>query len=185
MLIVAVSVCVLEIYSTFGALPFWARPVIGVYRWIAPLRSVNNYGLFAVMTPDRPEIVMEGSNDGREWKEYAFRYKPGALNRPPPFIAPHQPHLDWQMWFAALGDVRQNRWFLSFCQRLLQGSPEVLGLLDKNPFPSTPPKYIRARLYDYQFTTRDERAQTGNWWKREFKGEYLPAISLEILKRSQ
>ena len=86
------------------------------------------------------------------------------------------------MWFAALGNVRQNPWFVNFCLRLLQGSPEVLALLEKNPFPDQPPNYIRARVYRYQFTTREERRRTGAWWKRELKGEYLPPISLEMLK---
>jgi hypothetical protein len=89
------------------------------------------------------------------------------------------------MWFAALGDVRSNPWFVNFCFRLLEGSPEVVSLLETNPFPNAPPKYIRARLYDYTFTTREERQRTGDWWKRELKGEYLPAISLEMLKNPQ
>jgi hypothetical protein len=141
--------------------------------------------LFAVMTPDRPEIVVEGSKDGRDWKEYSFRYKPGALNRRPRWVAPHQPRLDWQMWFAALGDARSNPWFVSFCLRLLQGSESTLALMEGNPFSGEPPKFVRARLYDYRFTTREERARTGNWWKRELKGEYLPAVSLEMLRRGE
>jgi predicted DCC family thiol-disulfide oxidoreductase YuxK len=179
------SISLMEIVAAFGALPFWSRSVVAMYRWVSPLRSINSYGLFAVMTPDRPEIIVEGSNDGSEWKEYLFRYKPGPLNRRPPFVAPHQPRLDWQMWFAALSDVRENGWFVNFCARLLQGSPEVIALLEENPFPTGPPKFIRARLYDYQFTTREERRRTGNWWKRELKREYLPAISLEMLQRAQ
>lgn len=173
------------IFSSFGALIFWSKPVVATYRWIAPFRSINSYGLFAVMTPDRPEIIIEGSADVREWKPYFFRHKPGALDRRPTFVAPHQPRLDWQMWFAALSDPRDNPWFLKFCLRLLQGSPEVLALLDTDPFPTAPPKYIRARLYDYHFTTRAERRRTGDWWKRELKGEYLPSISLEMLERSR
>jgi hypothetical protein len=179
------SICLIQIIGAVGARPFWSEPVLRAYRWISPLRSVNSYGLFAVMTADRPEIIVEGSNDQREWKEYSFRDKPGALNRRPTFVAPLQPRLDWQMWFAALGDVRSNPWFVNFCVRLLEGSPEVVSLLETNPFPNAPPKYIRARLYDYTFTTREERQRTGNWWKRELKGEYLPAISLEMLKNPQ
>lgn len=86
------------------------------------------------------------------------------------------------MWFAALGDARSNPWFVNFCVRLLQGSPEVLSLMEENPFPAAPPKYIRARLYDYKFTTREERKGGGNWWKRELKGEYLPPISLDMFE---
>ena len=179
--VIAVFAIVLSmslILSALGA----SLPMMAVYRWLAPFGSFNRYGLFAVMTPDRPEIIVEGSNDRVEWKEYSFRYKPGALNRRPPFVAPHQPRLDWQMWFAALGDARSNPWFVNFCVRLLQGSPEVLALMDKNPFPTAPPKYIRARLYDYKFTTHEERRLTGNWWKCELKGEYLPPISLDMLE---
>jgi hypothetical protein len=82
------------------------------------------------------------------------------------------------MWFAALGDVRENRWFVSFLVRLLQGSAEVLALMEKNPFPESPPKYIRASLYDYQFTDAETRRATGQWWRREYKTEYCPPLSL-------
>jgi predicted DCC family thiol-disulfide oxidoreductase YuxK len=153
-------------------------PVLTASRWLQPLRSFNSYGLFAVMTTSRPEIIIEGSDDGEKWKAYEFKYKPGELNRRPRFVEPHQPRLDWQMWFAALGDVRQNPWFVNFCVRLLQGSPEVLSLLKQNPFSNAPPRYIRAVVYEYQFTDSVTRKQTGNWWRREFKGIYLPPITL-------
>jgi predicted DCC family thiol-disulfide oxidoreductase YuxK len=177
------SVSAVQLWSPFGRLPGWLSPVAHVYQWLSPFRSINSYGLFAVMTKDRPEIIVEGSNDGREWNAYEFPHKPGDLQRRPAFVAPHQPRLDWQMWFAALGNVRQNPWFVNFCVRLLQGSPEVLALLEKNPFPDQPPKYIRARVYDYRFTSREERGRTGAWWKRELKGDYLPPISLEMLQQ--
>ena len=162
----------------FGMRPGWLFPVAVADEWLAPFRSFNGYGLFAVMTTDRREIIVEGSNDGVNWLPYEFKYKPGGLDRRPAFVAPHQPRLDWQMWFAALGDYRQNPWFANFCERLLQGSPEVLALLGKNPFPNHPPRYIRAEFYDYRFTDFAERRATGDWWKREFVGEYLPPISL-------
>lgn len=139
---------------------------------------VNEYGLFATMTTSRPEISIEGSNDGVEWQEYIFRYKPGPLNRRPPWVAPEQPRLDWQMWFAALETYRENPWLLRFMQRLLQGSPPVIQLLDHDPFAGKPPKLIRAMLYEYRFTTFAERRETGNWWKRELKGTYFPPIGL-------
>jgi hypothetical protein len=82
------------------------------------------------------------------------------------------------MWFAALGDYRQNPWFVNFCVRLLQNSPEVVALLRHNPFPKTPPRYIRALVYEYHFTDFATRLQIGAWWRREQKGEYLPVISL-------
>src|SRR5262249_14638557 len=133
--------------------------------------------LFAVMTTTRPEIIVEGSNDGQTWLPYTFKYKPGDPKRRPQFVAPHQPRLDWQMWFAALGAYRENPWFVNFCVRLLQGSPEVLRLLESNPFPNAPPRYVRAMVYDYRFSNIAERRKEGVWWKREFKGEYLPPVS--------
>jgi hypothetical protein len=153
-------------------------PVAVYLGSIAPLRIINTYGLFAVMTTTRPEIIVEGSNDHITWQPYEFLYKPGPLRRPPPWVAPYQPRLDWQMWFAALGSPRQNLWFYNFAARLLQGSPSVLKLLARNPFPNGPPRYIRALLYDYHFTTFAERRATGNWWRREETGIYLAPVSL-------
>lgn len=147
----------------------------------SPFGVSSSYGLFAVMTTTRPEIIVEGSADGLDWKAYEFKYKAGPLNRRPPWVAPHQPRLDWQMWFAALGNYRGNVWFLNFVARLLQGQPEVLALLAGNPFPNQPPKYIRARVYEYRFTTEAERRATGNWWQRDELGFYLRPVSLESL----
>ncbi|HWC60519.1 MAG TPA: lipase maturation factor family protein, partial [Verrucomicrobiae bacterium] len=152
--------------------------LIAVEQLVAPLETFNGYGLFQVMTTSRPEIIVEGSNDGENWQAYEFKYKPGDLKRRPAFVEPHQPRLDWQMWFAALGNYQNNPWFVNFCARLLQGSPPVLGLLEKNPFPDQPPKYIRALVYEYHFTDAATRKQTGEWWRRDFVGMYLPAISL-------
>ncbi|MBZ5645863.1 MAG: lipase maturation factor family protein [Acidobacteriia bacterium] len=150
---------------------------------VAPLEIVNSYGLFAVMTTSRPEIVIEGSNDNITWSEYEFKYKPGNIYQRPAWIAPHQPRLDWQMWFAALGNYRNNPWILEFEYRLLEGSPGVLRLLKQDPFPSAPPRYIRAQLYQYRFTTWSERRQTGAWWHRELLGAYLPPLSLADFRR--
>lgn len=146
-----------------------------VVSWVAPLRSMNSYGLFAVMTTERPEITVEGSDDGEHWRPYLFRWKAGELDRSPRFVTPHLPRLDWQMWFAALdGDVRHVPWFLSFTKRLLEGSPEVLGLLRENPFPARPPRYVRARLDRYHFTTWGDR----NWWRSEPLGLFCPPLEL-------
>ncbi len=164
-----------QIANTFGLL--WA-PAQLIIRSISPFEIVNSYGLFAVMTTSRPEIVIEGSNDGVTWVPYEFTYKPGDLTRHPAWVAPHQPRLDWQMWFAALGDYRSEPWILRFMARLLQGSPEVLGLLRRNPFPDSPPHFIRAMLYQYRFTTPSEKKASGEWWRRELKGVYVPAVSL-------
>jgi hypothetical protein len=156
----------------------WPRFVVAPLDWVGPFRTINSYGLFAVMTKTRPEIIVEGSQDGLTWREYEFKWKAGDLRRPPGYVAPHQPRLDWQMWFAALQDVRSNPWFVNFLVRLLQGERAVLALLEKNPFPDAPPLYVRARLYEYHFSDPATRAKTGEWWRRELKGEYCPPISL-------
>jgi hypothetical protein len=149
-----------------------------VNNWIRPLHIVNSYGLFAVMTTKRPEIVIEGSLDGETWKAYEFKWKPGGLKRAPEFVAPHQPRLDWQMWFAALGGYWQNRWILQFMTRLLEGAEPVLRLLGTNPFPDTPPRQIRAVVYEYQFTDFSGWRANGAWWRRELKGLYAPVVKL-------
>ncbi|HUA68453.1 MAG TPA: lipase maturation factor family protein, partial [Candidatus Saccharimonadales bacterium] len=176
--VVFVPISLFQIVTIFGARPGWLLPVAVADEWLMPFRTINSYGLFAVMTTERREIIVEGSDDGVKWLPYEFKYKPGDVDRRPVFVAPFQPRLDWQMWFAALGDYQQNPWFVNFCIRLLQGSPEVLNLLAGNPFPEHPPRYIRAEVYDYKFTNLSERRATGAWWKREFIGAYLPAISL-------
>jgi hypothetical protein len=149
-----------------------------VLSTVAPFRTVNSYGLFAVMTTKRNEILLEGSDDGVTWKAYEFDHKPGDLSRRPQFVEPHMPRLDWQMWFAALGRPRQSPWLGVVMNRLLEGGREVTDLLETDPFPDAPPKYIRAEFYEYHFTDFEERDRTGNWWKRTRVGTYLPARSL-------
>jgi Lipase maturation factor len=194
------------IVSAFQMLTFFRVPTPGIVRLvenvIAPLRSINIYGPFAVMTTSRPEIVIEGSNDGENWLAYEFPFKPGDVRRAPPWVEPHQPRLDWQMWFAALhsqtGDPRSllpslrtnpatlfylqnygvDAWFVNFIVRLLEGSPRVLALLEENPFPNAPPRSIRARLYNYHFADVNAPTSTGEWWTREERGLYLPALTL-------
>ena len=156
----------------------WPQPVLQLTRAIAPFRTLNSYGLFRVMTRPRNEIIIEGSNDGVTWLPYEFKWKPGDVKRRPGFIAPHQPRLDWQMWFAALGNYQQNPWFVNFCARLLEGAPDVLALLEQSPFPEKPPRHIRATLCSYRFTDLAERQRSGDWWHRERLGEYMPIISL-------
>jgi len=162
-----------------GLPAYWLAWLTPVHRAVAPFRSVNSYGLFAVMTTRRPEIIVEGSDDGRTWKPYEFRWKPGDPSRRPRFTGLHMPRLDWQMWFAALGNYRQNSWFVNFLLRLLQGSPEVLALLDRNPFPDGPPRYVRAVLYEYHFTDSATRRESGTWWQREPISLYCPIVSLK------
>ena len=153
-------------------------PAESVIRAVGPFEIINTYGLFAVMTTTRPEIIVEGSNDGMTWLPYEFRYKPGDLRRAPVWVQPHQPRLDWQMWFAALGNYQTDPWILNFLARLLEGQPEVLGLLGHNPFPHAPPRYVRALVYDYRFATPAEKRASGDWWKREFVGSYVPPVSV-------
>ena len=150
---------------------------------IGPLLAVNPYGLFAIMTTERPEIVVEGSDDGRDWREYAFRYKPGALSRRPRWNIPHQPRLDWQMWFAALAGPRAEPWFGGFLRRLLENSPPVVALLASNPFPDHPPRFVRATLYRYRFADPREHAASGRWWVREREGPFFPPVRLEDFGR--
>jgi len=144
---------------------------------LAPFEIVNTYGLFAVMTTTRPELVIEGSDDLVNWSEYVFPYKPGPVNRRLPIVAPYQPRLDWQMWFAALGSYQGNTWVGGVVYRLLTGDRAVLGLLDKVPF-SKPPKFIRILSYDYQFTTLEERSRTGAVWNRTLKGIWFGPVSV-------
>jgi hypothetical protein len=141
--------------------------------WIDPLRSVNTYGLFAVMTPTRPEIIIEGSLDGVEWRTYDFKFKPGPLERAPRLVAPFQPRLDWQMWFAALGSYPEELWYQRFCDRLLDGSPAVRALLAKDPFDGRAPRYLRATLYRYRFAPPGQKG----WWVRERLGDYSPVLT--------
>ncbi len=164
-----------QVGGLFAPLP---RPVQQALAWAAPLRTINSYGLFAVMTTTRPEIIIEGSNDGETWRAYEFKWKPGDPLRRPTFVAPHQPRLDWQMWFAALDVYQNNPWLINFMVRLLQGSPEVLALLGHNPFPTAPPRYVRAMLYLYRFTDFTTAKPNGAWWQREQRLQYAPVLSL-------
>jgi hypothetical protein len=148
-----------------------------------PLQIVNTYGAFGSVTKERYEIVVEGTDDetlsaSTVWKEYEFEGKPGDLSRRPPQVAPYHMRLDWLMWFAAMSNAGDYPWFSSLLLKLLQGDPAVLGLLRSNPFPEHPPKWIRAQLYRYEFTTRDEHRRSGAWWTRSLAGPYFPEVRL-------
>ena len=184
---IAVIVVTLPIntWLIFSAFKPQSRPpgwLAKFYEQLEAFRIVNGYGLFRVMTKDRGEIVIEGSTDGIEWLPYEFKWKPGNVKRAPGWCAPHQPRLDWQMWFAALDAPEQNPWLVGLIVRLLEGSRDVTGLLAHDPFPDKPPHYIRAMFYRYRFTTPEERRQTGAWWKRQELREYLPTISRDQLR---
>ena len=170
---------------TFAIDVVWPKTVLKLSEGAQPFRTVNSYGLFRVMTTERPEIIVEGSYDGVNWKTYEFNYKPGNPSRRPGYVAPHQPRLDWQMWFAALGAYPESPWFVSFAKRLLEGSTSVLALLEKNPFPDAPPRLVRAVLYDYRFTHLGDPGSAGAWWRREKKGLFCPVLTLDADGRVQ
>jgi lipase maturation factor 1 len=143
---------------------------------LRPFYLTNRYGLFVRMTTQRREITIEGSHDGEIWEPYGFRFKPSALDHGLGFVAPYQPRLDWQMWFAALGSVRQNPWLPRLMRRLQDESQPVLGLLEENPFPGKAPKFIRAVSHEYQFTTREERESSGHIWTKKNAKTYAPVM---------
>jgi hypothetical protein len=146
---------------------------------LEPFRIANQYGLFAVMTRGRYEIEFQGSNDGQTWTPYPFRHKPQAVNEAPGIYAPYQPRFDWNLWFASLTDFRQAEIVPVTEERLLEGDPAVLSLFAGDPFSSGPPKYIRAVLWQYWFTTMAEKRATGDWWKRKLLGLYAPVLTKE------
>ncbi len=118
-------------------------------------------------------------SDYEQWRAYEFKGKPGDPMRMPPQIAPYQLRLDWQMWFAAMSSYSQEPWFVNLVAKLLAGDRPTLSLLRVNPFPNAPPKFIRAQLYRYRFSTAAERRRTGAWWQRDLEGPWFPPISLD------
>jgi len=174
LLLVASTLTFAQQITGGDVVPALADPLL---RQLQPFRSVNGYGLFARMTTVRNEIVIEGSNDGTTWLPYESPWKPGDVMRRPAFVAPHQPRLDWQMWFAALTPYRANpsQWFTRLLQRVIDGEPSVLALLASNPFPTAPPRYVRAVVWEYHFS--DAGDASGAWWRREWRGIYAPSLS--------
>ncbi|XP_077025411.1 lipase maturation factor 2 [Tamandua tetradactyla] len=164
--------------GTHGRLWTGAHRLFGA---VEHLQLANSYGLFRRMTGlgGRPEVVLEGSYDGSHWTEIEFMYKPGNVSRPPPLVVPHQPRLDWQMWFAALGPHTHSPWFTSLVLRLLQGKEPVIRLLQNDPvrypFYEQPPTYIRAQRYKYWFS---QPGEPGRWWRRQWVEEFFPPVSL-------
>ncbi|HXZ60754.1 MAG TPA: lipase maturation factor family protein [Steroidobacteraceae bacterium] len=166
----------IELVLRFGGNPPAAARAVDAV--LERLHVVGSYGLFAVMTTQRNEIVIEGSNDGLHWREYEFRYKPGDVTRRPRWNIPHQPRLDWQMWFAALEDPQRLRWFWLFLERLMHNEPAVTALLARNPFTDRPPLYLRAKFYDYTYAGAAAQAR-GVWWERRLLGLYFPEVRLK------
>jgi hypothetical protein len=169
----------IRMLDRIGAQLDWPAPVRSVVSWAAPFRSANGYGLFTVMSTDRPEILIEGSEDGQHWHAYEFRWKPGRLDVAPTFAQPHMPRLDWQMWFAALRGCRRNSWFVDFQQRLLAGAPAVTGLLESDPFAGRAPRYLRSTLYRYEFTELGTPQADAHWWRRRLPRPFCPIFTLQ------
>jgi hypothetical protein len=156
--------------ATGERIPGW----LGDTMRIASVYSITNaYHVFPTMTIHRVELEVSGSHDGLDWQPYRFKYKPDRLDKRPQFVIPHQPRLDWQMWFVTL-HPRHVPWFGYFLEALLENSPTVTALLQHNPFPDEPPRFIRVDAWEYHFTDSEQRKQTGNWWRRESLGPFTP-----------
>jgi len=175
---IVMLICATQIWLYHVNMPTF-EPLKLLLRTTSSYSLVNNYGPFAVMTTTRNEIIVQGSNDAQHWFDYQFKYKPGELDKELGWNIPHHPRLDWQMWFAALGPPQKGSWFDSFLNKLLQGSPQVLSLLDKNPFPDKPPVYIRALLYRYSYTSHEQRDDNGEIWQRHQGRVYWPSRTIE------
>ena len=178
------AVCLgLIFYSATAQLLFKLAPSVPIpeapVRWLDPFRIANRYGLFEVMTHERYEIEFQGSNDGKNWIAYPFRYKPQAIDRAPGIYAPYQPRFEWNLWFASLGSWREYRFVVWTEERLLKNDPDVLALFTENPFAEAPPKQVRAVIYQYWFTDLKTKHATGNWWRREVLGDYAPGLERE------
>ncbi len=175
--------------STVPFLPFLHldgvnREVLPVRRVLDRFRSLNAYHLFAQMTLVRKEVVLEGSADGSSWSTYEFRWKPGEPNRPPPFIAPYQPRLDFQLWFLLLGGPPRARYFTSLLGNLFDAPAAMQPLFSRDPFPDQPPAFLRFAIYRYRFTNVAERRATGAWWHRDLLGYSRPLTAAMFRSRS-
>jgi hypothetical protein len=153
-------------------LPLPVSPV----ELLDPFRIANRYGLFAYMTRGRYEIEFQGSNDGMNWVPYPFRFKPQDVSKPPGIYAPYQPRFDWNLWFASLTTWQESPFVPRTEVKLLAGDQDVLALFAGNPFPSAPPRLVRAVIWQYHFSTMEEKRQKGIWWRRELLGLYAPVI---------
>jgi hypothetical protein len=165
------SSTVLLLWMIWPGTPFPPGPVAA----LQPFRIADRYGLFAVMTRGRYEIEFQGSNDGENWLAYKFRFKPQNPYEAPRVYAPYQPRFDWNLWFASLGHWRSNPIVPRTEERLLEGSPDVLALFAGNPFPQ-PPRQIRVLLWQYWFTSMQEKREHGLWWRRQLLGNYAPTL---------
>ena len=187
---VAVAAAIAAVAIVPASLVEGARMIPGATRiplittwtgWLEQYRIANSYHVFPKIEKERIEVQIAGSLDGEHWRPYEFRYWPVDLDRVPPFIVPHHPRVDWMMWFVPISPVFMD-WFERFLHRLLESSPPVTGLLASTPFGDQPPRSLRVDVYRYRFTSAEERARTGNWWKRDYLGPFYP---LPFLSRQQ
>ncbi|MEP7014686.1 MAG: lipase maturation factor family protein, partial [Verrucomicrobiota bacterium] len=176
---ISVALSILVAYLSIGPVLNLASGRQIMNTSFTALDLVNTYGAFGTVGRERDEIIFEGTESlslaGAEWREYEFKAKPGNPSRRPPFVAPYQPRIDWQIWFAAMASPGEYPWTFHFVWKLLHNDRGTLSLIGKNPFPNVPPHYIRARHYRYQFAPLGEKG----WWKRELIGEWLPPLSVD------
>ena len=166
-------------YATTAQMVWMVKPLglpTSPVMALEPFRIANRYGLFAVMTRGRYEIEFQGSDDGQTWLVYPFRFKPQDPAKAPGIYAPYQPRFDWNLWFASLSTWRQEGIVPRTEQALLRGDESVLLLFAGNPFPKTPPQQVRAVLWQYWFTTPEEKRSQHLWWRREQLGLYAPRL---------
>ncbi|ORV19553.1 lipase maturation factor family protein [Mycobacterium celatum] len=154
-----------------------------------PFHLINTYGAFGSIGRTRYEVVIEGTDEPTitrqtVWKEYEFKGKPGPVDKLPRQWAPYHLRLDWLMWFAAISPHYAYPWLRAFLVRLLENDPPTLRLLRRNPFPGSPPKFVRAQLYHYRFTTARELIRERAWWHRTLEGLYVPPVALEKVHRA-
>ncbi len=147
-------------------------PILSLYQGVRRFGIGNIYHVYPTMQTQRQELIIQGSRDGQHWISYAFRYKPGDPARRPPFNVPHQPRLDWMIWFVPTQQPVQMAWFGEFMGRLHEGSQPVLSLLQSNPFPQQPPQYLRVLVYDYVFSDARTRDVSGDWWQTRYLGVF-------------
>ncbi len=176
---VAVMLCWVLYATTLPAIQlFWhgvPLPEQPAYA-LAPFRIANRYGLFAIMTRHRYLIEFQGSDDGVHWKAYPYRYQPQNVHQAPGIYAPYQPRFDWNMWFASLGGWRQYPYVVNAEASLLTDDQAVIHLFAGNPFPSAPPRYVRAVVWQYRFSTPRQKRTQGIWWTRKLLGIYAPPL---------
>jgi len=178
LLVVMLSLSLVPFVHAFSSIDIIPLPpiLLQIYSSLSTFYLVNSYGLFAVMTTARIELIIEGSHNGNDWYPYEFKYKPGNVFRRPPFIPGHMPRLDWRLWFLPL-QPSIPKWFLRFLEKLLEGNKSVLDLLAKPLHPqlrAKPPSRIRVLLYAYTFSSYQQWKERGKWWDRKLLGRYIP-----------